>query len=235
MSLEVDQGKLAQRTQGPADRAVAVLASGGVESAALLAEALNRYQRVYPIYVRKGLHWEGAELVCLRSLLSAFRSDGLASLVLLEVPVKPIYGRHWSFGKTGIPGSQAPDAAVYLPGRNLLLLSCAGLFCSLRFIPVLWIGVLKGNPFRDATTGFMRQMETLLKDAHGFPIRIVAPLRELTKAEVIKRWPLVPWKKTFSCLKPVGRKHCGVCQKCGERRAGFKAAGITDPTLYALR
>lgn len=214
-------------------QAVAVLTSGGVESAALLAEALKRYERVYPIYVRKGLKWEDRELASLKKLLARLKADGLARLTVLQVPVAPIYRRHWSLWPGGTPGYTAPDAAVYLPGRNLLLLSLGGLFCGLRKIPNLWLGILKGNPFHDARIGFIHQMEDLLREAIGFPLRIAAPLREFTKGQVISRWPDLPWEKTFSCLSPVRGRHCGRCQKCGERRAGFRAARVPDPTRYA--
>ncbi len=213
-------------------KAVAVLTSGGVESGALIAEALRAYERVYPVYIRKGLKWEKSELASLRSFLATMESDGLAKLTVLALSLKPIYGRHWSLGK-GTPGFKAPDTAVYLPGRNLLLLSLGGLFCSLRKIPVLWLGILKNNPFHDARTGFIHQMEGLLEQVLGAPLRIAAPFRELTKGQVIGRWPGLPWQKTFSCLEPVKERHCGRCQKCAERKSGFKSAGIPDPTRYA--
>jgi len=212
---------------------VAVLTSGGVESAALLSEALKEYERVYPIYVRKGLKWEKAELLSFRSLLASLKTDGLARLTLLDVPVKAIYGPHWSLGKSATPSYSAPDSAVFLPGRNLLLLSLGGLFCSIRRIPCLWIGVLKGNPFKDARIGFLQDVEQLLQETLGFSLRIAAPFRELTKGQVIRRWSGISWEKTFSCLNPKATRHCGRCQKCAERKHGFRAAGVADPTRYA--
>jgi 7-cyano-7-deazaguanine synthase len=38
---------------------------------------------------------------------------------------------------------------------------------------------------------------------------------------------------TFSCLAPQGRRHCGRCNKCAERKRAFRQAGIPDPTKYA--
>lgn len=216
-------------------KAVAVLTSGGIESAALLTEAVQRYERVYPIYVRKGFQWERVELSYLRGFLSRLKRDGLAPLTILDLPIKLIYGAHWSLGRWRTPGSKAPDQAVYLPGRNLLLLSGAALFCCLRKIPALWIGILKGNPFRDARYRFLSGIERLIQETLEEPIRIVAPLRELNKAEVLRRWSQVPWGKTFSCLNPFGRLHCGRCQKCAERKSGFRAAGLVDPTIYFRR
>lgn len=213
--------------------ALAVLSSGGVESAAMLAQALKRYERVYPIYLRKGLRWETAEFAALKGFLATFRSDGLAGLTVLEVPLAQVYGPHWSLGGSGTPGFHAPDEAVYLPGRNLLLLGLAGIFCSIRRIPTLWLGVLKGNPFRDARSGYLRQVEQLLEQSTGFSLRIATPFREFTKPQVIGQWKSLPWEKTFSCLRPVQGSHCGRCQKCSERKAGFRDAGISDPTRYA--
>ena len=210
-----------------------MLTSGGVESGALVADAIRRYERVYPIYVRKGFVWETVELAHLKKFLRQFKSDGLAELAVLELPLQNVYKAHWSLGGDRIPGSRAPDPAVYLPGRNLLLLGLAGLFCGIRKIPTVWIGTLKGNPFRDARPAFLRQMRSLLHESLGLPLKVTAPFRKLTKAQVIRRWPDLPWERTFSCLNQKDHRHCGRCQKCAERRSGFKTAGVPDPTKYA--
>ena len=212
---------------------MAVLVSGGVESAAMISEAVRRYERVYPVYVRKGFVWETVELAHLKRLLSSYKAEGLADLAVLELPLKNVYKSHWSLRRDKTPGSRAPDPAVYLPGRNLLLLSLAGLFCGVRKIPALWVGTLKGNPFKDAQPRFLRKMGSLLRESLGLPVRVTAPLRKLTKGQVIRRWQNLPWEKTFSCLNPKDHRHCGRCQKCAERRSGFKAAGVADPTRYA--
>ena len=212
---------------------VAVLLSGGVESAALLAEGLQRHQRVYPIYVREGLLWESSELFWIRRLLKALASDGLGALTVLEAPMRPLYGAHWSLGGRQVPGFRASDRAVYLPGRNLILLSLGGLFCALRQIQALWIGILRGNPFHDARSSFLRGMEEMIREGLGASVRIASPFGELKKRKVLKRFPRFPWGMTFSCIHPAGRLHCGRCQKCAERKAGFKAAGIPDRTRYA--
>ncbi len=214
-------------------RAAVILTSGGVESAALFAEAIRRYSRVYPLYVRKGFVWEKAELAHLKRFLRALGSDRLAPVTVLEAPLAAVYKPHWSLGKRPVPGFRAPDSAVYLPGRNLLLLGLGGLFCAVRKVPVLWIGVLKGNPFRDARRGFFDLMERSIREALGSAVRIQAPFLQKSKAEVIRRYRVLPWQDTFSCIRPIQQAHCGRCQKCAERRSGFRAAGVTDPTKYA--
>ena len=50
----------------PATGRLAILVSGGLDSAILLGEALPHFPAVYPLYVRHGLFWEAAELQFLR-------------------------------------------------------------------------------------------------------------------------------------------------------------------------
>jgi 7-cyano-7-deazaguanine synthase len=67
------------------------------------------------------------------------------------------------------------------------------------------------------------------------PLRIETPFRDFHKADVIRAARGVPWGETFSCIRPVGARHCGACNKCAERRRAFAEAGIADPTRYAAR
>lgn len=210
-----------------------VLVSGGLDSAVLLTRLLAAHGRLLPLYVRCGLSWEAAELHWLRRLLGAVRSPRLAPLHVIEVPLRSIYGAHWSFTGRNIPGAHSQDAAVYLPGRNVLLLTHAGILCARWGIATIALGTLKRNPFGDASPRFFREMAACLSRALCRPVRVLAPLRRLTKPALIRSAPGVPWALTFSCLRPRGRRHCGRCNKCAERRRAFRAAGVPDPTGYA--
>ena len=78
---------------------------------------------------------------------------GLRPLAILDLPVVDLYGDHWSLGGGDVPDSESGDDAVFLPGRNVLLLSKAMLWCHLHGVPGLALGTLGGNPFADATDG----------------------------------------------------------------------------------
>ena len=210
-----------------------VLASGGLDSAVLLVRLLRAGGRVWPVYLRCGLAWEAAELYWLRRFLRAVRSSRLLPLCVLEVPLRSAYGSHWSVSGRGVPGARSHDAAVYLPGRNVLLLSHAALAAVQRGVTRLAVGTLRGNPFRDASPRFFRAMAGCLTQALGRPIRISAPLRRFSKRELVRSSSHLPLELTFSCLRPAGLKPCGRCNKCAERRKGFHAAGVADPTRYA--
>src|SRR5438309_6264630 len=102
---------------------VAVLASGGVDSAILVGHLSREGFVVHPVYVRFGLAWEPVEETHLRRFLG--RIDGehdVRPLVVLALPIADVYAGHWSTSGVGVPDDTTPDEAVYLPGRNLLLL-----------------------------------------------------------------------------------------------------------------
>ncbi|HZY84613.1 MAG TPA: 7-cyano-7-deazaguanine synthase [Gemmataceae bacterium] len=220
--------------QQPAEPAppLAVLVSGGLDSAVLLAESLGGRPAVFPLYVRFGLTWEPVELNYLRRFLEAIRTPALRPLHVLDMPVQDLYGAHWGLTGEGVPGAETPDEAVFLPGRNLLLLSKAMLWCYLNGVHELALAPLEANPFPDATPEFFSACEAVVNQAVGGRVRVWLPYRGLSKAEVLRRGRGLPLEWTFSCIRPDDGKHCGACNKCAERRRGFAAAGEPDPTEY---
>lgn len=196
---------------------IAVLTSGGIDSNVLAAHLLKRYEEVTPIYIRSGLVWERAELFWLKKYLGHLKSRRLKPLVTLVLPVDDIDSKGWGMSGRGTPGYRSRDNEVYLPGRNLLLLSKAAVFCASKKIPTLAIGTLAGNPFPDATLPFFDSTSQTISLALGFRIEIAAPFRELTKQEVVERGKKLPLHLSFSCLKPRGFRHCHRCNKCAER------------------
>jgi len=220
---------------GTIDRpaALAILVSGGLDSAVLLGESLHGHQAVHPLYVRTGLSWEGAELGHLRQFLEAVRCPALQPLQVLDVPVADLYGSHWSITGRGVPDAGSPDEAVFLPGRNVLLLGKALLWCHLRGVPAVALAVLDSNPFPDATPAFFAAFEEAVSRAVAGNLRVLRPYAGLGKTEVVRRGRDLPLGLTFSCIRPASGRHCGQCNKCAERRRAFAAAGMADGTAYA--
>lgn len=197
-------------------RSVVVLASGGLDSAALLVWALERYRVVRPVFVRMGLRWETAERRALSRVLRRLRRPGLRPLVELRASAADLYGRHWSL-RGLVPGYRSPDAAVYLPGRNLILLTLAGVYAARVGAADLALGVLAGNPFADSRPLFLRSVARSLARALGRRVSVRTPFRRWKKSEVLRRYPDAPFDLAFSCLRPRGPRPCGACNKCAER------------------
>ena len=212
---------------------VAVLTSGGLDSAVLSVDLTREYSRVFPIYVRCGLLWEETELAAARAFLNAAEGPGLAPLTVLDEPIEDVYGAHWSTSGDGVPGAESPDEAVYLPGRNVLLTVKAAVWCRLRKIDFLALGSLGLNPFPDSTPEFFADLESVLARALNGAPGLIRPFGHCSKREVVVRGANLPLHLTFSCILPTQGKHCGTCNKCAERQKGFRVAGVPDRTEYA--
>jgi 7-cyano-7-deazaguanine synthase len=221
---------------GDGGRRVVVLASGGVDSAVLVADRACQGDMVQPIYIRFGLAWERAEEEHLRRFLDSLPADCRAlSLVALEFPVADVYGSHWSVSGAEVPDEDTPDSAVYLPGRNLLLLAKSTVWCALNGFDLLALGTLKGNPFADSGAEFFDGLASLASLALDRPLAVLTPFAGLTKVEVLERGRHLALELSFSCIDPREGEHCGRCNKCAERRLAFAAAGLADRTAYADR
>jgi 7-cyano-7-deazaguanine synthase len=220
---------------GDASAGLAVLCSGGLDSAILLAEACRRHSAVTPLYVRFGLAWEEVERAHLERFLAALPAPAPLPLVVLDMPVRDLYGKHWSITGDGVPGADTPDEAVLLPGRNVLLLAKALLWCHLQGVNGVALGTLESNPFPDATAEFFQRCAELVNQAVGGAVRIWCPYRCRHKVEVLRAGEGLPLEHTFSCIRPRQGRHCGACNKCAERQKGFRQAGLVDPTSYFAR
>jgi 7-cyano-7-deazaguanine synthase len=210
------------------------MASGGVDSAILVADQAGHGHVVHPVYIRFGLAWEQVEEAHLRQFLDALpRQLVVRPLTVLELPIADVYGAHWSVSGTDTPDDTTPDEAVYLPGRNLLLLAKTTVWCALHGVGRIALGTLRANPFADSGRQFLSGLADLATLALDHPLEIVTPFAGLTKAEVLVLGRGLPLEHTFSCVAPVGTRHCQHCNKCAERRKAFVEAGIEDRTLYA--
>jgi 7-cyano-7-deazaguanine synthase len=183
---------------------IGLLLSGGLDSCVLLGRLLSEGHRVQPFYVRSDLVWQPEELDSARRFCKAVRCGALEHLVVLEMPLRDLYGEHWSVTGQETPDSSSPDDTVYLPGRNALLTIKAAVWCGMHGVDRLALAVLGSSPFR------------------------------YHKAQVMDLGRGLPLELTFSCIAPSGGMHCGRCNKCAERIAAFRLIGAEDPTRYAV-
>jgi 7-cyano-7-deazaguanine synthase len=215
---------------------VAVLFSGGMDSAVLLAQELTRADTVWPLHVRSGLAWEDAEAQTIVRLLAAPPFAGrVHAMTTLTVDMRDVYpATHWAVvGQP--PAYDTPDEDVYLEGRNIILIAKAAVFCARRHLGRLALGPLAGNPFPDATSEFFSSMARAMSLGLAQPLEIAAPLSSLHKEDVILLGLKlgVPLDGTLSCMQPANGRHCGRCSKCRERQDAFREARVTDRTEYS--
>jgi len=217
-----------------------VLLSGGLDSAVLLAHEAER-QFVWPVYVSVGLAWEPLELAMVERLLAHSSLVGrVGALSRVSFTMRDVYPpTHWAIRGTP-PAYDTPDEDVYLTGRNLGLLSKAGVVAATKRATRIVLGPLAGNPFPDARPVFFTAMAEALSLGLDQAIAVDAPFLTWQKEDVIRRGLAlgVPLELTLSCMNPVAQAgeaplHCGQCSKCRERRDAFVAVGQDDPAAYA--
>ena len=209
---------------------LAVLISGGLDSAILLGVSLREYRTVYPLYVQEGLHYEATELRHLRRYLRAVKAS--EPLHILNMPVGDLYGDHWSITGRAVPSHETPDEAVYLPGRNVLFLAKAMVWCHLQKVQAVALGSLGTNPFPDATPRFFAAFEKVVNLGINGNVKVHLPFGGMKKKEVMHLGRGLPLEYSFSCINPKRGLHCGKCNKCEERKQAFADAGMEDPTRY---
>jgi len=139
-------------------------------------------------------------------------------------------------------GVQPGIPVTYVPARNTIMLALALAWAETLGASDIFVGVnaVDYSGYPDCRPAFIHAFERLANLAtkagvEGRPIRIHAPLIDLSKAEIIRRGAAlgVDYALTVSCYQAdeEGRA-CGLCDACRLRRAGFAAAGIPDPTVY---
>jgi 7-cyano-7-deazaguanine synthase len=213
----------------------AVLFSGGLDSAVLLAHECRTATHVHPIHVRSGFAWEAAEARAIERLLTSAPFAGrVQPLHTISVDMRDVYAAsHWAIVGAA-PAYDTPDEDVYLEGRNIILSAKAAVLCAPLGVGKLCLGPLAGNPFPDATPEFFRAMSRALSLGLRHPLEVAAPFASLHKEDVVRLGVElgVPLEHTLSCMQPDHDRHCGRCSKCRERQQAFRAAALPDPTLY---
>jgi 7-cyano-7-deazaguanine synthase in queuosine biosynthesis len=239
----------------------AVLLSGGLDSAVLAAEEAARGE-IQPIYVRVGLAWEDAEHAILTRLLA---TDPLRArvrpLVSLHVDMRDVYATtHWAVQGTP-PAYHTPDEDVYLPGRNVVLLGKAGVFCAAARIDRIVLGTLGHNPFPDATPAFRSAMAEALSlgsriRCHRAPYADVSGRKWFAAArlgvpstDAVVHGPECPEgfdsgfgirgsgfiAQSRSTINQSRSLHCGLCSRAARHDAFLETGRITGVRRCALR
>ncbi len=223
----------------PRNKKAIVLLSGGLDSATVLYWAISRgYQAralIFSYGQRHGREVAAAKTLCRRAgvpfqLVRMELPWGGSSLLDKKAPL-PQAGDVKQVGKK-IP-------STYVPGRNTLFLSYGLSLAEAAGAEAVMIGAnaLDYSGYPDCRPDFISAMSKVFRlgtraGRQGKPIKIIAPLLKLSKAQIIKLGSKlgVPYELTWSCYRG-GKKPCGTCDSCLLRARGFGEAARDDPAL----
>ncbi|HKJ76080.1 MAG TPA: 7-cyano-7-deazaguanine synthase QueC [Gammaproteobacteria bacterium] len=221
------------------ERHAVVLVSGGLDSATTLAVARAEGYRCHALSFDYGQRHR-VELEAARRVAESLGAE--------EHRVMPLDLRLFGGSALTDDGIDVPAEAgegipvTYVPARNTIFLSLALAWAEVIPAADLFIGVnaVDYSGYPDCRPEFVEAFERLANlgtkaGVEGHPFRVHAPLIHLTKAQIIRRGHAlgVDYARTVSCYDPdeTGRA-CGVCDSCRLRAAGFREAGVPDPTPY---
>jgi 7-cyano-7-deazaguanine synthase len=221
-------------------RPAVVLFSGGVDSSTCLAIARDEGFAPHALAVRYGQR-HAIELRAAERVAAAMR----APLKIVELDLRAIGGSALT-GEVAVP-KDAPIGqgipATYVPARNTVLLALALGFAEVLDAEDIYLGVnaIDYSGYPDCRPAFVQAFEGLANVATAAAVegraryRVHAPLVQLGKADIIRLGTKlgVPYGLTHSCYDPDAEgRACGHCDSCRLRAAGFRDAGVPDPTTY---
>lgn len=216
-----------------------VLLSGGLDSATVLAIARSEGRECHCLTVDYGQRHR-AELAAAARVARALGAAGHRT-VKLDLTV--FGGSALTDASIAVPEAPSPGIPVtYVPARNTILLSLALACAEVLDAQEIWFGAnaVDYSGYPDCRPEFMKAFEALANLAtkaavEGRSLALRTPVMNLSKAEIIQRGVSldVDFALTVSCYQATeDGAACGRCDACRLRRAGFEAAGISDPTRY---
>lgn len=232
----------------------AVLLSGGLDSAVVLALAAASNDRVLPVFFSYGQRSATFERAAAEKLAALYETEPLKVINL-----EGIFGASSLVDSSanmekgdGIRALQNTNvSSTYVPARNLVFLSIAAAYAASQGAVFLYAGLIpdegaleegedgwRGSP--DTTQTFADVMRVAFQESLPFSmgVDLVTPLIAIGKLGAVKLGTSlgVPFDLTLSCFDPdEAGGACGECEACLLRKRVFSLSGIPDPTRYGTK
>lgn len=209
--------------------------SGGLDSTVLMYKLFSEGALVEAVSVDYGqkqrVELELASKNCARL--------GIAHQIVNLSNLAPLFGNSaLTNPNVEVPeGSYATDniALTVVPNRNMILLALAAARAAASGCDSVAYAAHGGDHalYPDCTNEFADAMARAIELADARKIKLIRPFIDMSKADIVRLGAElgVDFSLTWSCYKG-GKRHCGKCSTCSERREAFKIAGVADPTLY---
>lgn len=243
-SLSAAFAKLAPRT--PNAPAV-ILFSGGLDSSTILALAKDLGYAPYVLSVSYGQR-HSSELAAAKHIA---KKMGVVQHEIVNLDLTRFGGSALTDSTIDVPTIPSQDQEIpvtYVPARNTILLSLAlGWAESLGGLDIFYgANAVDYSGYPDCRPEYVASFEAMANLAtkagveainHDTRFRVHAPIIHMSKAQIIQLGSTLglDYSQTVSCYQAndLGEA-CGECESCRLRQAGFKQAGVSDPTRYQI-
>ncbi|NNJ94199.1 MAG: 7-cyano-7-deazaguanine synthase QueC [Halobacteria archaeon] len=230
-----------ERTTGThALKKAVILLSGGLDSITALAIAQEQGFDCYTLSLDYGQR-HAAELQAARNLAA---TTGVSGHKVIPLALDAIGGSALTDTRIDVPDTPGEGIPVtYVPARNTVFLALALGWAEVLGARDIFIGVnaVDYSGYPDCRPAFIEAFTQLANVAtkagvEGGQFSIHAPLIKMSKADIIREGVRlgVDYAGTVSCYAADDEgRACGRCDACRLRAAGFRDAGVEDPTRYA--
>ena len=220
-----------------------ILLSGGLDSSTVLYQAKADGCQCYAI----SFDYQQRHRKELNSALMLANTVGVIEHQVVNFDLRQWGGSALTDDKINLPQQRSLAEMTdhipitYVPARNTIFLSFALGYAEAIAAERVYIGVnaLDYSGYPDCRPDYIQAIQEVFRlgtkqGRSGEPIKIIAPLIDLKKTEIIQLGNQlgVPWHLTWSCY--AGNDiACGVCDSCQLRLAAFAELGLNDPVPYA--
>jgi len=219
-----------------------VLLSGGLDSATVLALAKSQGYACHALSVQYGQRHQ-AELDAAARVVAHI---GVVMHKVVSVDLSTFGGSALTDAAIAVPTDGVKPGLIpvtYVPARNTIMLSLALAWAEVLGSRDIFFGAnaLDYSGYPDCRPDFMQAFEHLANLAtragvEGAHLTLHTPIIAMSKAQIVRLGTQlgVDYGLTVSCYQAdAAGRACGCCDSCRLRRAGFEAAGVPDPTIYA--
>jgi 7-cyano-7-deazaguanine synthase len=196
-----------------------LMASGGLDSTVLAYKLLSEGKNIIPLFINYGQHFHKTEE---ERFLEVLPPKFIKNYQ--KIDVSDVFKNSHSImvKKIDLTKEKATDNDVFLPYRNMYLLSSAIAFASSISVKDVYSAFINSNHAKeiDATSNFLDYISNYFQTIGD--VKLHMPLRNMTKTEVLKLGINLasPVERTFSC-QVYEHVHCGACANCVDRQNAF--------------
>lgn len=215
-----------------------VLLSGGMDSALVLALAIDAGYDIAAMHLNYGQRTESREKKAFEDICIHYK---IQQKLIVDVTHLSMIGgssltdTNMEVSKADLNSEDIPTS--YVPFRNANILAIGTSWAEVIGAEAIYMGAMQidSSGYPDCRKEFFDAFERVIQlgTKPGTNIKIITPIIDFTKKDIVEKGMIfgVPFHLTWSCYKEE-EIACGICDSCVLRLRGFDLAGEKDPLHY---